>query len=97
MLEASAFLLTHLASQSWKHLHWALEPLEFLFVTGSVIQCTCYVPDLRQVLGRPDKGHSRPSLRAGFMEERTLCPVLKHEVESARDRAGSGRESLPDS
>lgn len=43
---------------------------------------------LHQVLGR-QKGTQWNQLRAGFMEERTLCPGLKHKVEFAR---GQDRE-----
>ena len=52
MLEASVFLLAHLTNQSYKYFHWALEPMELSPVTGSALQCTCYMPDLCQVLGR---------------------------------------------
>lgn len=45
------------------------------------------MPDAASGAGKTDKG--RRSLRAGFMEKRTLCPVLKHKVEFAR---GQGRE-----
>ena len=42
--------------------------MEFFPVTGSVLQCTCYMPDLCQVLGR-ETTDSGLRLRAGFMDE----------------------------
>lgn len=64
--------------------------MEFIFVTHSVIICSmsAMCPMLHQVLGR-QKGTQWTQLRAGFMEERTLCPGLKHKVEFAR---GQDRE-----
>lgn len=57
--------------------------MEFFPVTGSVLQCTCYTPNLCQVLGRQTTD-SGLRLRAGFMDEWTLRPGLKHEAGSAR-------------
>lgn len=47
------------------------------------------MPEATSGAGETDGGSGGPSLRAGFREERTPCPVLKHKVEFA---GGQGRE-----